>query len=140
MLEQTASSRPTFQFLLVSRASRVQRGEGACQSVARYQDSPRGASCLRSVCVAPLLGAWLTGARAARARPLMCGVPAPTALLISSPGPRKVPCASAPGAYECEAFRLFPRLCPSPRVAAHAKVLVGCRRGELAERTFEIDA
>jgi hypothetical protein len=29
------------------------------------------------------------------------------------------------GAYEYEAFRLFPRLCPPPRVAAHAKVLVG---------------
>jgi hypothetical protein len=25
----------------------------SCQSVARYQDSPRGASCLRPVCVAP---------------------------------------------------------------------------------------
>ena len=40
-------------------------------------------------------------------------------------GTQRAPRAPAPGVYECEAFRLFPRLCSPPRVAAHAKVLVG---------------
>ena len=88
--------------------------------------------------MAPLLGAWLAGTRAARARLLPCRAPAPTALLQCLLGPRRAPCASASGARGCEAFRLVPcRISPPPRTAAHGRNLVGAEETD-AERTVAI--